>query len=95
MWKIGAVQEVKLGVETRNKDAELEDDDEDKETEFGAPLEVMAVEEIKGLRSMGLCEITLDSGAEESVWPRGWLEEETVTERGWRGRGSSRRMATR
>lgn len=25
---------------------------------------------------MGLCEITVDSGAEESVWLRGWLREE-------------------
>ena len=30
----------------------------------------------RGLRKMGKCEITVDSGAEESVWPAGWLNEE-------------------
>ena len=27
---------------------------------------------------MGPCEITVDSGAEESVWPAGWFKEEPV-----------------
>ena len=35
-------------------------------------------ERAKKLVPMGPCEITVDSGAEESVWPAGWFEEEPL-----------------
>lgn len=32
------------------------------------------------LKDTGACEITIESGAEASVWPRGWLQEEPTVE---------------